>query len=84
MSMSPAGAKSTPDPSVPDSSAKVLSGLQEIGISSKATDLPKLLPSDPMEPALHIMATVCAHFQGMPSLYLISCRTQLTLVILVA
>lgn len=46
------------------STAKVLSGLQEMGIRTKATDLPKLLPSDPYEPALHIMATVRAYFQG--------------------
>ena len=51
-------------PDFAESTAKVLSGLQEIGISSKATDLPKLLPSDPYEPALHIMATVRAYFQG--------------------
>ena len=45
--------------------AKVLAGLVELGISGvKAADLPKLLPSDPMEPALHIMATVRAYFQG--------------------
>lgn len=65
MSMSLSGAKA--DSSVPDfntSVAKVLSGLQEIGISSKAMDLPNLLPSDPMEPALHVMATVRAYFQG--------------------
>jgi hypothetical protein len=43
---------------------RVLSGLTEVGISCKAVDLPKLLPSDPFEPALHIMATVRAYFQG--------------------
>ena len=47
------------------STAKVLSGLAELGIHGiKPTDLPKLLPSDPMEPALHIMASVRAYFQG--------------------
>ena len=46
------------------STAKILSGLSELGLQSKATDLPKLLPSDPYEPALHIMATVRAYFQG--------------------
>ncbi|THG92532.1 hypothetical protein EW026_g8396 [Hermanssonia centrifuga] len=44
--------------------SKILSGLNEIQISSvKATDLPKLLPSDPFDPALHIMASVRAYFQ---------------------
>jgi len=42
---------------------KVLSGLSEIGISVKATELAKLLPPDPMEPALNIMASVRAYFQ---------------------
>ncbi|CAL1711881.1 unnamed protein product [Somion occarium] len=42
----------------------VLAGLTEIGIAGvKAADLPKLLPSDPFEPALDIMATVRAYFQ---------------------
>ncbi|KAI0782967.1 P-loop containing nucleoside triphosphate hydrolase protein [Abortiporus biennis] len=47
-----------------ESTSKILSGLSEIGISGvKATDLPRLLPSDPYEPALHIMASVRAYFQ---------------------
>lgn len=49
--------------------AQVLSGLSAIGIAGvKAIDLPKLLPSDPYEPALNIMACVRAYFQGMPPL----------------
>jgi len=49
----------------PTGIAKVLSGLAEIGIVGiKAEDLPKLLPPDPMEPALGIMADVRAYFQG--------------------
>ncbi|KAI0925224.1 hypothetical protein AcW1_007088 [Taiwanofungus camphoratus] len=44
--------------------SKVLSGLSELGINgAKPTDLYKLLPSDPYEPALDIMATVRAYFQ---------------------
>ena len=43
---------------------KVLSGLSAIGISVKATELPKLLPPAPMEPALNIMESVQAYFQG--------------------
>lgn len=43
---------------------KALSGLSEIGITAQATDLPKLLPPDPMEAALNIMASVRAYFQG--------------------
>ncbi|KAI9456485.1 P-loop containing nucleoside triphosphate hydrolase protein [Boletus coccyginus] len=42
---------------------RVLSGLNELGISAKATDLPKLLPPDPTEAALNIMASVRAYFQ---------------------
>ena len=40
--------------------SKVLSGLNELGISSKPEDIPKMLPSDPMEPAIEIMASVRA------------------------
>lgn len=44
---------------------KVLSGLAELGMSGiTEADLPKLLPSDRMEPALGIMADVRAYFQG--------------------
>ncbi|KAK7471940.1 hypothetical protein VKT23_000046 [Stygiomarasmius scandens] len=43
--------------------AQVLSGLTQVGMYGiKATDLPKLF-SDPMEPALNIMADVRAYFQ---------------------
>ncbi|KIJ08216.1 hypothetical protein PAXINDRAFT_89188 [Paxillus involutus ATCC 200175] len=52
-----------PRPNYSDSITKVLSGLAEIGIVVKAEDLPKLLPSDPMEAALNIMASVRAYFQ---------------------
>ncbi|KIJ13510.1 hypothetical protein PAXINDRAFT_80937 [Paxillus involutus ATCC 200175] len=48
---------------VPDPVTKILAGLAEIGITVKAEDLPRLLPSDPMEAALHIMASVRAYFQ---------------------
>jgi hypothetical protein len=53
----------------------ILSGLSEIGISVKATELAKLLPPDPMEPALNIMASVRAYFQGGFS---VSCIVLLT------
>ncbi|KIK82818.1 hypothetical protein PAXRUDRAFT_832134 [Paxillus rubicundulus Ve08.2h10] len=46
-----------------DPFTKILAGLSELGISSKAEDLPKLLPPDPMEAALNIMASVRAYFQ---------------------
>jgi hypothetical protein len=49
---------------VPDPVTKILAGLAEIGITVKAEDLPRLLPSDPMEAALNIMASVRAYFQG--------------------
>lgn len=42
---------------------KALAGLTEAGLSVQAGDLPKLLPVDPMEPALIIMAGVRAYFQ---------------------
>ncbi|KAG2338315.1 hypothetical protein BDR05DRAFT_893920 [Suillus weaverae] len=42
---------------------KALAGLTEAGLSVQAGDLPKLLPVDPMEPALLIMAGVRAYFQ---------------------
>jgi hypothetical protein len=44
---------------------KALGGLTEAGFSVEANDLPRLLPVDPMEPALLIMAGVRAYFQGM-------------------
>src|ERR1700729_2021869 len=41
--------------------AKILSSLPHIGINgTQAVDLAKLFPSDPMEPALNIMASVRA------------------------
>jgi len=46
-----------------DSINKVLSGLNELGISVQGTDLPRLLPPDPKEAALNIMASVRAYFQ---------------------
>ena len=47
------------------SMAQILSGLPQVGITgTQAVDLTKLLPPDPMEPALNIMAGVRAYFQG--------------------
>lgn len=43
---------------------KALSSLNELGISIQETDLPKLLPPDPMEASLNIMASIRAYFQG--------------------
>ncbi|KAH8818782.1 P-loop containing nucleoside triphosphate hydrolase protein [Flagelloscypha sp. PMI_526] len=43
---------------------KIIEGFTEVGQSVVASDLPKILPwSDPMEPALNIMADVRAYFQ---------------------
>jgi len=42
---------------------KALGGLNEAGIAVLPGDLPKLLPGDPMDPALGIMAGVRAYFQ---------------------
>jgi len=43
----------------------VISALSQLGIHARREDLSKLLPSDPMEAALDIMASVRAYFQGM-------------------
>jgi hypothetical protein len=49
----------------PTGIAKIMAGLAEIGMSGvKPGDLPRLFPSDTMEPALVIMAEVRAYFQG--------------------
>ena len=57
-----ASGSSTPQPT---GIAKVMAGLAEIGMTGiKPEDLPKLLSSDSMEPALMIMAEVRAYFQG--------------------
>lgn len=51
--------------SQPTGVGKVLAGLLEIKMSGvKPEDLLKLLPPDPMDPALVIMADVRAYFQG--------------------
>lgn len=42
---------------------RVLAGLAQLGINSRADALPKLLPSDPMQTGLDIMASVRAYFQ---------------------
>ncbi|KAI6044502.1 P-loop containing nucleoside triphosphate hydrolase protein [Pisolithus marmoratus] len=46
-----------------DTVNKALSSLKELGISAKADDLARLLPSDPLEVALGIMASVRGYFQ---------------------
>ncbi|KAF9555056.1 hypothetical protein CPC08DRAFT_643469 [Agrocybe pediades] len=56
--------RAIPTPADPTGIAKALAGLAEAGLSGiVAEDLPKLLPPDRMEPALHIMADVRAYFQ---------------------
>lgn len=48
--------------------SKIIGGLGEIGMNAVQTsDISKLLPPDPCEPALHIMAGVRAYFQGIIS-----------------
>lgn len=43
----------------------VLSNLNKVGLPGiQPTDLARLLPPDQNEPALHIMASVSAYFQG--------------------
>ena len=63
--VSPLRDRSSPSTSQPTGIAKVMAGLAEIGMSSvEPEDLPRLFPSDSMEPALVIMAEVRAYFQG--------------------
>jgi hypothetical protein len=47
---------------------KVMTGLRKIGLNVTLADLAKLLPPDPMDAALEIMACVCAYFQGESSM----------------
>ncbi|KAG6329012.1 hypothetical protein ID866_10077, partial [Astraeus odoratus] len=42
---------------------EAIAALSAIGIHVQPVDLPKLLPSDPMDPALNVMASVRAYFQ---------------------
>ena len=51
-------------PEFVENANKILAGLTEMGLNIKAPELLKLLPPDPFEPALHIMATVRDYFQG--------------------
>jgi hypothetical protein len=43
---------------------KVLTGLSELGVQAGVMDIPKMMETDPYEPALEIMASVRAYFQG--------------------
>lgn len=61
----PPAASRLPSTDYQDGMARVLSGLPQVGFSGvKTVDLAKLLPSDPMDSALGIMAGVRAYFQG--------------------
>jgi hypothetical protein len=51
-------------PEFAENAVRALSALSGLGFDVKAPELLKLLPPDPLEPALHIMATVRAYFQG--------------------
>ncbi|KAI6044464.1 P-loop containing nucleoside triphosphate hydrolase protein [Pisolithus marmoratus] len=42
---------------------RVMAGLAQLGINTRVDALPKLLPSDPMQTGLDIMASVRAYFQ---------------------
>ena len=55
----------TSSTSQPTGIAKIMAGLAEVGVSGiKPEELPRLFPSDSMEPALLIMADVRAYIQG--------------------
>jgi len=49
---------------VNDPAQDAISALRKLGIDAQREDLNKLLPSDPMEAALGIMASVRGYFQG--------------------
>lgn len=50
---------------------RVLNGLTDIGLPGTVpTDLAKLLPADPYDPAIEIMAGVRAYFQGMHRVFI--------------
>lgn len=69
----------------PTGIAKALAGLAEAGLSGvSAHDLAKLLPPDPMEPALNIMADVKAYFQGTSLYHLFTNHCTDRLILLVA
>lgn len=69
----------TADDSFNESVAYIMSALPQLGITgTQAIDLAKLLPSDPMEPALAIMAGVRAYFQGEPHCMLSSSEAHPT------
>lgn len=57
---------------------QIMSALPQVGINgTEPNDLAKLLPADPMEPALAIMAGVRAYFQGERNiLYRLSSQTH--------
>lgn len=59
------------DMETPDATTEVLSLLAKIGYQGLTKeDLPRLLEQDAMEPALEIMATVRAYFQGaLPAIF---------------
>ena len=68
-------ASSTSASSQIKSITKIMTGLAAVGISGiEPEHLPRLLPSDRMEPALEIMAEVRAYFQGNCLIYLFCCK----------
>jgi hypothetical protein len=75
----PPAASRLPSTDFQDGMARVLSGLPQVGINGvKPVDLAKLLPSDPMDQALHIMAGVRAYFQGWAAYLLLGILCLLT------
>ena len=50
--------------------------LQRFGLTCSPNDLHRLLPEDELEPALDIIATVRAYFQGKPISQVFSIRTE--------
>ena len=59
-----------PSTGASESINNIIAGLAELGIPGvKPGDLAKLLPTDPMEPALDIMSEVGAYFRGKVSTF---------------
>jgi hypothetical protein len=54
-----------------DAISETICSLTRIGLQAKASSLANLLPADPMDPAIEIMADVRAYFQGSSDILLL-------------
>ena len=63
----------TRSPGLQSSLNVIIAKLNEIGISASAIDLLRLLPDDPNQTVLNIMASVRAYFQGRVGSITVTC-----------